>query len=97
MDLSNVFSQFFSFNYHLWCVDLKIAETFKAVIYAFNVDCPPQLAVAAKKKNIAIKKHNVIYRMVDDIKDELSLRIPKRQEEEIVGKFLVFIRPSALF
>ncbi|CAB3248572.1 unnamed protein product [Arctia plantaginis] len=66
--------------------DLEIAEIFKAVIYAFNVDCPPPLAVEAKKKNIAIKKHNIIYRMVDDIKEELSVRIPKRQEEEFVGE-----------
>ncbi|XP_075982987.1 mitochondrial translation initiation factor 2 [Anticarsia gemmatalis] len=66
--------------------DLEVAEVFKAVIYAFNVDCPPPIAVEAKNKNIAIKKHNIIYRMVDDIKDELSLRIPKSQEEEYIGE-----------
>lgn len=66
--------------------DLEIAESFKAVIYAFNVECPPPLSVEAKKKDIPIKKHNVIYRMVDDIKDELSLRIPKTQQEEFLGE-----------
>ncbi|KAJ0173839.1 hypothetical protein K1T71_010988 [Dendrolimus kikuchii] len=66
--------------------DLEIAEVFKAVIYAFNVECPPPLAVEAKKKNIAIKKHNIIYRLVDDVKDEISSRIPKRQEEELLGE-----------
>lgn len=66
--------------------DLEIAEVFKAVIYAFNVECPPPLAVEAKKKDIPIKKHNIIYRLVEDVKDEISTRIPTRQEEEIIGE-----------
>ncbi|XP_047994179.1 translation initiation factor IF-2, mitochondrial [Leguminivora glycinivorella] len=66
--------------------DLEIAEAFNAVIYAFNVDCPTPLIVEAKNKNIGLKKHNIIYKLVDDVKDELSARIPKRQEEEIIGE-----------
>ncbi|XP_041969846.1 translation initiation factor IF-2, mitochondrial isoform X2 [Aricia agestis] len=66
--------------------DLEIAQAFNAVIYAFNVDCPPTIAVEAKNNNIAIKRHNVIYKLVDDVKRELSDRIPVRQEEEIVGE-----------
>ncbi|XP_060805283.1 translation initiation factor IF-2, mitochondrial [Amyelois transitella] len=66
--------------------DVEIAEPFNAVIYAFNVDCPPPVAVDAKKKNIAVKKTNIIYKLVDDVKEEISRRIPKRQEEEIVGE-----------
>ncbi|RVE55305.1 hypothetical protein evm_000203, partial [Chilo suppressalis] len=64
--------------------DIEIAEAFKAVIYAFNVDSPPQVNVEAKRKNIPIKKYNIIYKLVDDVKDEISVRIPKRQEEEII-------------
>lgn len=66
--------------------DLETAEMFKAVIYAFNVDCPPAISVDAKKKNIPIKMHNVIYRLVDDVKEEISARIPKTTEEEIIGE-----------
>ncbi|XP_035449865.2 translation initiation factor IF-2, mitochondrial isoform X3 [Spodoptera frugiperda] len=66
--------------------DLETAEVFKAVIYAFNVDCPPALSVEAKKKKIPIKLHNIIYRLVDDVKEEISARIPKRLEEEFVGE-----------
>lgn len=58
---------------------------FKAVIYAFNVDCPTPLLLDAKKKNIPIKTHNIIYRLVDDVKEEISARIPKRLEEEYIG------------
>ncbi|XP_028177069.1 translation initiation factor IF-2, mitochondrial [Ostrinia furnacalis] len=66
--------------------DLEIAEAFKAVIYAFNVDCPPSLSVEAKKKNIPVKKLNIIYKLVDDVKEEISARIPVTQEEELIGE-----------
>ncbi|KAJ8724167.1 hypothetical protein PYW07_008147 [Mythimna separata] len=66
--------------------DLETAQMFKAVIYAFNVDCPPAVTADAKRKNIPIKPHNVIYRLVDDVKEEISSRIPKRTEEEFVGE-----------
>uniref|UniRef100_A0A2A4JYC4 Translation initiation factor IF-2, mitochondrial n=1 Tax=Heliothis virescens TaxID=7102 RepID=A0A2A4JYC4_HELVI len=66
--------------------DLETAEMFKAVIYAFNVDCPAPISVDAKKKNIPIKLHNIIYRLVDDVKEEISARIPKRTEEEFIGE-----------
>lgn len=64
----------------------QVAEAFKAIIYAFNVDCPPAVAADAKRKGIAVVDHNVIYKLVDDVKERISERIPKRQEEEIIGK-----------
>ncbi|XP_023936314.1 translation initiation factor IF-2, mitochondrial [Bicyclus anynana] len=66
--------------------DIEIAQAFNAVIYAFNVEVPPALAVDARKADIPIKRHNVIYKLVDDIKQELSARIPSRQEEELIGE-----------
>ncbi|CAK1583259.1 unnamed protein product [Parnassius mnemosyne] len=71
---------------HVTPNDLEIAQAFNAVVYAFNVECPPTLSVEAKKNNIPIKLHNVIYRLVDDVKEEISARIPKRQEEELIGE-----------
>ncbi|XP_032521055.2 translation initiation factor IF-2, mitochondrial [Danaus plexippus] len=66
--------------------DIEIAEAFGAVIYAFNVEVPPSVAVEAKNNNIQIKRHNVIYKLVDDIKDEISARIPTTLTEEVVGE-----------
>ncbi|XP_049877575.1 translation initiation factor IF-2, mitochondrial isoform X2 [Pectinophora gossypiella] len=66
--------------------DIEIAEAFNAVIYAFNVECSAALAAEAKKKNIEIKQHNVIYKLVDDVKLQLSARIPVTQREEILGE-----------
>lgn len=66
--------------------DIEIAETFKAIVYAFNIECPQNLADEAKAKNVSIRHHNVIYKLVDDIKEEVTARIPVRQEEELVGE-----------
>ncbi|CAH2046058.1 unnamed protein product, partial [Iphiclides podalirius] len=66
--------------------DLEIAQAFNAAIYAFNVECPPSVAAEAKDAGVPIKKHNVIYQLVDDVKEEISARIPKRQVEELVGE-----------
>lgn len=66
--------------------DIEIAEAFNAIIYAFNVECPPSLAVEAKNKAVSVKRHNVIYKLIDDLKEEITSKIPVRQEEEVLGK-----------
>lgn len=66
--------------------DIEIAEVFNAVIYAFNVECAPALNVQAKTKGISLKKYNVIYKLIDDVKAEISSRIPIRKEEEVIGE-----------
>nr|XP_021202298.2 translation initiation factor IF-2, mitochondrial isoform X3 [Bombyx mori] len=66
--------------------DLEIAEAFNAIIYAFNVECPPAVAADAKDLNISVRKHNVIYRLVDDVKQEITARIPVTQTEEVIGE-----------
>ncbi|XP_045502831.1 translation initiation factor IF-2, mitochondrial [Colias croceus] len=66
--------------------DVEIAQAFDAVIYAFNVECPPALAVEAKNSNIEVKKHNVIYKLVDDLKEMINNKIPTTQQEELIGE-----------
>ncbi|XP_072930199.1 translation initiation factor IF-2, mitochondrial [Epargyreus clarus] len=66
--------------------DLEIAQAFSAVIYAFNVECPAPLAAAARAAAVPVRAHNVIYKLVDDVKAEISALIPKRQEEEVLGE-----------
>lgn len=47
---------------------------------------PPNLRAVADEKKIDIRMFNVIYHMMDDLKDEISRNIPVKQEEEIVGE-----------
>lgn len=69
--------------------DIELAEPFNAVIYAFNVDCPNNVKVLAESSNVTVKHFNVIYKLIDDIKDEINSRLPMKEVEEIVGEATV--------
>ena len=62
--------------------DIELAKTFNAIIYAFSVKSPR----TALPKNVRINEVNIIYRLVDNLKEELSSKIPPLDVEEIVGK-----------
>lgn len=61
-------------------------DFFLAVIYAFNVPVTPALLQLAKNAKVEIKKQNVIYKLIDDLKEVLSSKLPPKQVEEIIGK-----------
>lgn len=63
--------------------DLHLANTSKAIIYGFNVSAPANIKRLASRDKISIRLFNVIYELIDDIKDELSgLLIPEVVETE---------------
>lgn len=64
--------------------DLELAKTFNAMIYAFSVKTPPPKV--ASGSGVAIKEFNVIYHMVDDLKEEISKKLPMTEEENVQGK-----------
>lgn len=66
--------------------DVEIAEVFKSDVYTFNTDVLPAAKQLAAEKSISIHSHNVIYRLVDDIKKQINARLPPRVEEEIIGE-----------
>lgn len=66
--------------------DIELAETFNGVVYAFNVDCPKALL---EKANIPVKRHNIIYKLVEDVKEELNKRLPQKEVEEVLGEAAV--------
>ncbi|CAH1164303.1 unnamed protein product [Phaedon cochleariae] len=67
--------------------DIELAETFQGIIYAFNVEVPPNLKESIK--TTSIKHFNVIYKLVDDIKEEINARLPAKEVEEILGEAVV--------
>uniref|UniRef100_A0A915J8G3 Tr-type G domain-containing protein n=1 Tax=Romanomermis culicivorax TaxID=13658 RepID=A0A915J8G3_ROMCU len=69
--------------------DLELAETFKATIYAFNTATPSNLLQIIKIKQISLKPFNIIYRMVEDLKTELSNRLPPVDRTDILGEATV--------
>uniref|UniRef100_A0A1B6EDF4 Translation initiation factor IF-2, mitochondrial n=2 Tax=Clastoptera arizonana TaxID=38151 RepID=A0A1B6EDF4_9HEMI len=66
--------------------DVELAEAFNAIIYSFNVGALKEAIDAAKDKKITIKRHNVIYKLVGDLKDEIEKLLPFQELEEIIGE-----------
>lgn len=69
--------------------DVELAQTFKGIIYAFNVNCPNNIKELAEKAGVQIKFHNVIYKLVDDVKEEINSRLPEKEQEEVLGEATV--------
>lgn len=69
--------------------DIELAKTFNAVIYAFNLTIPMHIQEMAEKSEVSIKQFNVIYKLVDDVKEELNVRIPPIEVEEVTGEATV--------
>uniref|UniRef100_A0A2R9BX93 Tr-type G domain-containing protein n=1 Tax=Pan paniscus TaxID=9597 RepID=A0A2R9BX93_PANPA len=66
--------------------DVNLAETFDGVIYGFNVNAGNVIQQSAAKKGVKIKLHKIIYRLVEDLQEELSSRLPCAVEEHPVGE-----------
>ncbi|XP_049640735.1 translation initiation factor IF-2, mitochondrial [Suncus etruscus] len=66
--------------------DVNLAETFHGVIYGFNVNASNVIQQSATKKGIKIKLHKIIYRLIEDLQEELSNRLPCSVEELPIGE-----------
>ncbi|NWI49701.1 IF2M factor, partial [Calyptomena viridis] len=66
--------------------DISLAESFNGVIYGFSVKANESVKKLADKKGIKIKLHNIIYKLVDDLKEELTSRLPPAVVETTVGE-----------
>lgn len=56
-----------------------------AIIYAFNVGSLKDAEESAKQSGITIKQHNIIYKLVDDIKEEMNNCLPPVEVEDVQG------------
>lgn len=58
-----------------------------ALVYGFNVSVLPEAETYAARNHITVKHQNIIYRFLDDIKNEINKRIPPKEVEEVIGTF----------
>ncbi|KAI4886611.1 hypothetical protein NFI96_012731, partial [Prochilodus magdalenae] len=66
--------------------DVSLAEAFSGTIYGFNVAANKAIQDIAAKKHIPLKMHRVIYHLIEDLKEELSSKLPPTTEENIIGE-----------
>lgn len=66
--------------------DINLAETFSGTVYGFNVGMNKSIQQMANKKSIPVKLHKVIYKLIDDLKEELSKKLPPTVKENLIGE-----------
>ncbi|KAJ8392423.1 hypothetical protein AAFF_G00075480 [Aldrovandia affinis] len=66
--------------------DLNLAETFSGTVYGFNVGASRAVQQSAARRGIPVKMHRVIYKLFDELKEELSSKLPPTLEENVIGE-----------
>ena len=52
----------------------------------FNVTASMDALKQAQESNVPLMMHNIIYRLMDDIRENCNLKLPPITEEVFVGK-----------
>lgn len=66
--------------------DIELAKETGATIYTFNVETSSKIKQRADAAEVQIDNFNVIYRLIESLKAELSARLPKKMELHLVGE-----------
>ncbi|XP_060043620.1 translation initiation factor IF-2, mitochondrial isoform X2 [Erinaceus europaeus] len=66
--------------------DVSLAETFHGLIYGFNVNVGKVIQQSATKRGVKIKLHKIIYRLVEDLQEEISSKLPCSVDEYPIGE-----------
>lgn len=69
--------------------DIYLASSSNAIIYGFNIMTPKSTTLLAKRNNVKIRTYNIIYELIDDIKDELSKLLSPEIKETKVATLIV--------
>lgn len=66
--------------------DIEHAAAAKGFVINFNTDIQPNIARLAHDAKVTIMDHNIIYRLVDDVKAELSKHLPPLITQRVLGE-----------
>lgn len=65
--------------------DISLAEASNAAIIGFNVRANPQARTAAEREGLEIRYYNIIYDLVDDVKQAMSGLLSPERRETFIG------------
>lgn len=65
--------------------DIKLAETFGAHIYGFNVSMSERFEAECKRAGLIFRESKVIYRLVEALKKDIEEILPPKDVEEELG------------
>eukprot|EP00794_Sanderia_malayensis_P020380 gene20380-22389_t len=66
--------------------DVRMAEATKGVVYGFNVNINRDIDQLSKRLAVPVKNFSVIYKLMDDVQDELCSKLPQVAVENILGE-----------
>ena len=66
--------------------DITLAAASKAIVIGFNVRPTPRAQALAEQEKVEIKKYNIIYDVVDDIRDAMEGKLSPEIKEVDIGK-----------
>ncbi|KAH7370068.1 hypothetical protein BKA65DRAFT_444842 [Rhexocercosporidium sp. MPI-PUGE-AT-0058] len=66
--------------------DVEHAAGAKGLLINFNTPIEPNIARLAEQSKVSIINHNIIYRLVDDVKAELSKHLPPLVTQRVLGE-----------
>ncbi|XP_040041426.1 translation initiation factor IF-2, mitochondrial [Gasterosteus aculeatus] len=69
--------------------DVNVADAFSGSIYGFNVAASRSIQQLAAKRGVPLRLHSIIYKLIDELKEELSSKLPPLRSENIVGEATV--------
>lgn len=69
--------------------DVQVANTTGAIIYGFSVGLPANVRQLAGRDKVSIRLYNVIYELIDDVKDGLSNLLSDEIIETEVGRLVI--------
>ncbi|KAK5608235.1 hypothetical protein CRENBAI_002213 [Crenichthys baileyi] len=65
------------------------AKRLEGSIYGFNVTASRSIQQLAAKKGVPLRLHSIIYKLIDQLKDELSSKLPPHVSQNTVGEATV--------
>lgn len=66
--------------------DVHVAHSSHAILYGFNTTVPNNIKRIASRDKVSIRLFNVIYELIDDVKNELSALLAPETTEKVVGE-----------
>lgn len=69
--------------------DVHLAKSSNAIIYGFNVNISTGIKQRASRDKVPVRLYKIIYELIDDAKEELSLLLSPEVKENELGRLII--------
>jgi len=69
--------------------DVELAATMNGIIVSFGLKTPPKILTLAQKLKVVILEHDIIYEIIDKVKEYLGTFLPPKVEDITLGEAVI--------